>query len=1357
MHKIAILNLRLLVAGLFLSTLATNAHDVVEWCNDTNIHKDVVDKNIVVSGKNVVQGAVAVKALNKDVHVEVIGNATIAGRNEESRLFLQACAGRKITVNVDHDLLFKGSKHADFLVAVEGAGEVAFITKGGRELTFTAKKRMFGVQLLVVMDEKCPPTLLFGRADECPDKNVNITVGPNSCISYVAHTRVDSGCAKETGTIAFDPSSRGTGCMFLNVQNCSSVLVQGRWVKGKGEFRLEDISKKVPAGHEARMRVYNSRGAAATAALRVVNENKKLSALLIDPFGDRAYKKEKGHQVGFIVGANGKLQVDDLSYLDYIGVRLNVVPDADLKCIDTCAEEGDPDNDAPVAECVKERNPSALIIDGNKNKHAVPAHICLNGRSAIYFRSGVDNAGHVNSSFTVDPNNLTPGFGNIVLDVEGALCVKGQTDFTNPSNSGAENALQILSLDVAKCGGTVFSESQDDPNQPKQFPKRTFCRDKCDRLIRYNKAAFLINNHMKISRAALMHTDENHTIVDESLNQKPDVASEPTYVGGEATKLSKKAKRPAISFCNAEFKLQTSAAVTGLDLRVPNKECGNTSYFKFYSNGYCVDAGSGRFLVLGTSVGSTAADGCNIIDRDAHLDVMQVTDQCKASDHRLLLTTGFNNKCITQAIGDRDITDPAQCSVQTIFLGNRSNISVGSPKDPCLSDCLVTKPELLVKGDFFSFETRGGAAASPEVASLTGEGAIFVDNNGTFGVCPCCRASVSTMVVKNGNGVVDLPKSRVLFDCRVGITDWDIDLTCPADRVIVGKNDCFSDYTLDWAAVTKDCCRFLPYEPKGAPAACQCPPVTMQNVSAIPTVKGQVNQFQIVRSRLGDQAHVRVSGGRIRELVFQKGFFTSDAAVGFIVLDNFGRVGLNTAHTSQDSIGAQMVLGVNGVTICADGDGVVDVNEDLVINNNCAILRGPNFKEGQKLTFFADEDHTILVKSTGTLDLTSFTNPGEVVEFAGKVQVVFEPGARIALNGGTLQFADQASLVLQSPFKPSDLHCMPIEKYNAQRVRIVGCGDICMKNDAFATIPQSTFLAVESDPSCGCGVADITWTLKDNARVQMGSNGNPGGSFQVGNLTDLSDGMEAQLVSFNLVLDGFNTAFEVGPLGFLGFGAHTTNKAPGLVPNNWQLECLHNINNVQVNVRRGSFIHRQTYALDDALASLFAIGYARVLNDQGLVVSTGSYTFLYNEPFVDPFKARVLGGGNLVFLADCQVPVTVQNLPTEDLALFASKDLLNDGNQNPIPSDIVNVDPSVLFNFLRVKDLAEMQTRRATFVDVAPLVQDDFILGFVCEGEIRRQNVAFINGSPTVSLLRGAVALAPTLTCDIQAADVFQI
>ena len=68
---------------------------------------------------------------------------------------------------------------------------------------------------------------------------------------------------------------------------------------------------------------------------------------------------------------------------------------------------------------------------------------------------------------------------------------------------------------------------------------------------------------------------------------------------------------------------------------------------------------------------------------------------------------------------------------------------------------------------------------------------------------------------------------------------------------------------------------------------------------------------------------VMVDGGFIREFLFFSGCNSADAPTAVIALQNEGRVGLGTTHRNVDSLGASIVLGVNGVTIIANGNGEV--------------------------------------------------------------------------------------------------------------------------------------------------------------------------------------------------------------------------------------------------------------------------------------------------------------------------------------------------------------------------------------------------------------------------------------------------
>ena len=159
--------------------------------------------------------------------------------------------------------------------------------------------------------------------------------------------------------------------------------------------------------------------------------------------------------------------------------------------------------------------------------------------------------------------------------------------------------------------------------------------------------------------------------------------------------------------------------------------CDNLSDFIFFYNGYALDNGTGRSMIFGTYIGSTACNCCSIINEDAHLDVMQLTGQsCSCSNvHELEFTVQPNNNTIIYNVPS-NIT--GQFGVNSIYLGHGSNISIGSPAGsiPTNPSC----PILLVNGNYFSFGTRGGYSNSPQLSNITGQGGIFVDCNGTFSV-----------------------------------------------------------------------------------------------------------------------------------------------------------------------------------------------------------------------------------------------------------------------------------------------------------------------------------------------------------------------------------------------------------------------------------------------------------------------------------------------------------------------------------------------------------------------------------------------------------------------------------------------
>ncbi|HEX2978242.1 MAG TPA: hypothetical protein VHO47_03945 [Candidatus Babeliales bacterium] len=1248
----------LIVALIFISKtlVAAPCATTVNWHNlsdgpggfSAGVTSDVTDQNIDVIGTNALVNGIHVQAITCDISITVTnGDAVITGSGNRSdgvptnpaRLYLYAATGHSITFSLTNDLLFRGTANGatllDLLVTVSGGGTVNFFIEGTKHVAFSSIPTSGGTKFFVAMQNGASPTVLFSRFQPLGSLgavdlagNVEVQVGPRSIMSYMAVTPIAAGGATETSLIKFDPSNTGSGLMILRLLNGANVDIMGHQLTAIGGLNnpnilISDINLAVPAGGNAHFIIQNANSGAGTpACLTVINQNNILTNYVQDPFCDGQFLVT-GTQTGFILGANAELELQNITYLNYIGTTTNAVPQVftpfnNLQpLIQTAILNGEASG---PEDFIKFRNPSAFIVDGFQNANAIPALIKMDGSSAIYFRSGCDNLGSYTEfvsvggslvlSFTIDPLERTPGVGNLVFDVEGLLNANG-----DPLGN---NGLNVLSLAVTKSGCPVFVEGTET-----QFPMRTFALNADGSYQHYNSAGWIINNRMNIGNASIMHTDVNHIVLERDNLGRCDLNSEPTYIGGETFVLCNPVgqQRPTIALYDAFIRFNTSAGFTGVDIRVPNDPInpgGNVSEFLFYANGRAIDNAYGRYVILGTNLGSLSAAG-QLIDKDAHLDIFQENAQAVASLHKLLLDVSYNSSCITQGITG-NIT--GQFSVHTIFLGNNSNISIGTDGAVGTSTqgipfALVTTPSLVIVGDYLSFETHGGSLGLPETSGTTGQGGIFVDANGTITINRLAIANFSTMVVRSRNGVIDLPENQVNFRNRVGITQWNINLTPPNSPILIPAGQFLSDFTMDWGAVTKDYTgtpSFVPYEPVFTPSACFCPPVTAANLQSLPTVQGTVDQFQIKRSRIGDQAHLLCDGGNIRELVFLLGCNTAEAPVAFIVVQNEGVVGLNTVHRNLDSDSAQIVLGINGVQLCANGSGTFEINEDVIINNVCHIMPGPNFGIGspQTLRFHSQDPKEIRVLNTGVLDLSQFTLPTQNIEFAGNLSLVFEPGARMILGGGTVVFNDNSSLALERVFNVGLEAGLSVSDLDSIRVKLIGNGTIVMNDASSFVVPNDTFFGVETDPTC-TNFTNINLILQDRARFEIGNDSLEGGAFQVGN-TLVTPGAS---VNFGLTINGNGSLFQINRQGFFGLGVGIVDKT-STFPNNWVVGCLANVGNVSINIQEGIFRHRQIFSGNFNLASLLAIGPA------------DSYTFNF-----DPVVSNIQGGANMILMQNC--------------------------------------------------------------------------------------------------------------------------
>ncbi|MCW1908772.1 MAG: hypothetical protein KIH63_005530, partial [Candidatus Saccharibacteria bacterium] len=875
----------------------------------------------------------------------------------------------------------------------------------------------------------------------------------------------DTSLATQTAAIGFDASNNlaNTGRLILNVQNGGSAAIQGYNTTNLGGDMLScDIDFTTLAGQHALYQTI-SFGPGLWSAFEIVNENEIFPGLRRNPWclDDNIV----GFQPGFVLGANGVLDVADQTYVDYIGATTNFSPEPEIpeevlanlavNCISPL-----------VNQVVKDRNASAFIVDGPASYcsgivSAQPPvnwvgrpQIIMHGTSKIYFRSAVGCNGE-GEDFLVDPAfQLTDrqGYGSIIFDVEGAL------DIIDADGTGNGKTLNILSIQEADTGGSVLIEASD-----VNFKLRTYARDGDGDYLQYGKAAFLVNGRMNFWGAidgnfalGLQHTDVLHKVFEKNAIQQ----SEATYIGGETFRLcpATLGERPTIAFYWSTFFIHTSAAFTGVDIRVPSipstTDIDNPSFVAFYHNGFCADQGTGRSLIMGTDIGALASDLGTIINRDAHNDILQEFPLNEGADIVEILLTRPNNNKVTEGLPATQIPNPLenQYSQHSFFLAHASNISIGTPglvsPNPCSEGGfnVLAQSVLLVGGSFIAFESQGGLLNQPDTSVETGQGGIFVDQGGLFEVASTQRMSLAAMVGLGFNGAVDFLTGTVFINNLVGITRSNLDMSDPNQIVVVPANANITDFTIDWKYTIKDTCppsatpNYFPYMPVAVPAACQNPVAVAANTNSVPTILGVVDQLQIENSRLGDPATIKVSGtvapgptvtgAIVREVVFNSTTPDSGAApVAILVIENNGFVGLGSASRNQDSPAAAVVLGINGVTLMPNGDGEVFLNQNAVINTVCQIVAGPAFgAQGENtLVIYSDVPTEIRVKQGATLDLSQFNSANRRLEIGGEVSLIFEPGSRMVLGEyiegapqkAEIHFVDNATVRLDALTLPN--------------------------------------------------------------------------------------------------------------------------------------------------------------------------------------------------------------------------------------------------------------------------------------------------------------------------------------------------
>ncbi len=1274
---------------------------------------DVFDENLVIQGECLLSGNVSITSSSTDVTATVISSGAEEPIVRGSGYVLELITSESKIITFDltgsDDLTFEGGLDGYLRIIQRGTGTVKWLLNGGRSLilrnsTLTGFENGNGVQYFISMENN-EQSVIIQRAD-ATNLHAGFKILNDSLMTFIAPTLLADN-PTEYGAIVFDTAQENSfGRTYLELGEEAGFVVTGSYVTDLTDPSSVVVHLSQPAGKESKVIVKEASDANPYASLLVINGNIILPQLFCDPTRTGGYNGERS---GFILANNSTLDIKNNSYLDYVGTTTNIDPLISSNAVL---------NGRKPETVLKERNASALIIDGapSGTVGATDARILMEGDSGIFFRSGADSDGVVTPdidlgfSFTINPTRQPDEQGNIVFELEAALNIIGDDSGTS--------VLNILSREVASTGGYIELDTGDPV-----FPRITFARDAhySSFLAQYAKSCFFHNNRLNLSHVIIRHDDFFHMV---NATNTPS-NSEPCYIGGDTFKLveSEILPRPKIALYNSAFNLHTSAALTGFDLLVTNTTLNqdNHSYIRYYQNGRKIDKGTGRSFVLGTTPGSYAFDLATVVDNASYFDIYQTVNQTAGFMHQVDLETAANNSTEIEGITG-DIS--GQYSTHTFFLGYESNIQIGSQSAPA-GVTLTTLPKLYINGNFFSFMSQGGTIGQPELSGSTGEGGIFVDINGTIEITTNARANFNTMVVQGDpTSSIILPQSRVLFSDKVGIACWDLNL---ADKqIVVASSQSLSDFTIDWMATRKDYDGgFIPFEPIGTIGTT----VSAANLYHIPEVRGTLNDLQIKRSRLGDPVHIMVDGGLIRQLIFLKGYNSSEASTGLVAIKNDGRVGLGNNQTSRESVNAAIVLGVNGVTIVPDGNGVVDLRENLEINSVCSVIAGPNFGAltAQELYFNADEPVVLWIKRGGILDLSSFTSDNQRIVFSGKVTVIFEPGSTMLLGGGTVMFTNQSHLNIQNVIDDTPASGIDVRSTDDFRIKFVGTGMIILDEDASMSIGKESYLGIEwSDLLETITSTNLTLSIRDNASVHIGTPSLWGGALQVGNTVHKSGS-----VNLLLELNGPTATFEINNQGFFGIGVGIVDKHDA-APNNWRVGSLFDVGIFKLHVLEGTFQHNQIVPGTSAEAALMAIGPA---------------SRYYLE--IDHYSSfNALGGGNMIKLNSGVkwVNPVVLDKASDSVGLFSSLPLIKDRNNRQLIYSMESAGGTSqdFFNVFKSKSVSLMASPAANFAQVS---YGSNYIGYLFNNTIERKRWVRILGGggfnvpPDYSLRVGAVAV----------------
>lgn len=446
-------------------------------------------------------------------------------------------------------------------------------------------------------------------------------------------------------------------------------------------------------------------------------------------------------------------------------------------------------------------------------------------------------------------------------------------------------------------------------------------------------------------------------------------------------------------------------------------------------------------------------------------------------------------------------------------------------------------------------------------------------------------------------------------------------------------------------------------------------------------------------------AKTKGGGGRVKEFASgtSTSFIAGEGSFANLVIDSGGRIGLGSRNAGPHSLTSWNVIGRNSVTIVPNGDGQVDLNNNVVVGDSQPIIPTTGFGSKyidtnsnvvvptHKLTFYSHEQKEIRIPTGGELDLSAFGQADttgtatQQISIGGQVRLVFEPGSTLRfpdLTGANVDkqpilYLNENSEIIFESVQDMDNKFVNSATYSRwtnirdsdrARTRILGVGQIWINKTSKMSINDGAIVAIEADQITPH--TNITISLQREGLLELGNANVLGGSLQVGTPAFNADGSPFTIVTsspvapeinFSLRLNSENCKVHMGRNSFMGFGVGVVDRFEQVLNGRWRIQGLKYVKNINLRMINGVFSHNQIYdggTTEGREASVLAVGPV-----------SGKYKIEFSKG-----NAFLLGGGNIVYLT---APSSLTDIYTLDIRDTAAA-LVDGGSTDSGKYSLVN-------------------------------------------------------------------------------------